>query len=77
LLGNFAGIKITFSGLALAETTERLFPASKYGSKRIHKKLAKRFGGVLRKQYSQHLANLAVESSKARKGLLFIELLEA
>jgi hypothetical protein len=40
---------IIVSDHALKETTERLFPASRHRSKRIHKKLLKRFGGEFRK----------------------------
>jgi hypothetical protein len=46
---NINGLKITFSEHAMADTTERLFPASRHRSKRIHKKLVKRFGGEFRK----------------------------
>ncbi len=35
---------------ALVETDERLFPASRHRSKRIRKKLLKRFGGEFRKK---------------------------
>jgi len=45
----FGGIRITYSAWALKETDERLFPASKHRSRRIHKKLVKRFGGEFRK----------------------------
>lgn len=40
-----AGMQIVVSATALEETTERLFPTSKNRSRRIHKKLVKRFGG--------------------------------
>lgn len=40
--------KIISSPLALRPSNERLFPASKNRSKRIHKKLVKRFGGEFR-----------------------------
>lgn len=43
------GTPIIFSQYALEETDERLFPASRHRSKRIHKKLVKRFGGEFRK----------------------------
>ena len=43
-LGIF-GMKIVVSDAALSETEERLFPASKNRSRRVHKKLVKRFGG--------------------------------
>ncbi len=46
---SFAGVKIIVSPHALEETDERLFPKSRYRSKRIHKKLCKRFGGEFRK----------------------------
>lgn len=42
-------MRIVVSSHALAETTERLFPESKNRSKRIGKKLIKRFGGEFRK----------------------------
>jgi hypothetical protein len=41
--------RIICSDAALKETRERLFPASRHRSKRIHKKLVKRFGGEFRK----------------------------
>ena len=44
-----APIRIFVSGCALKESDERLFPASKNRSRRIHKKLLKRFGGEFRK----------------------------
>lgn len=46
----FAGLKITFTPYALEATDERLFPESRHRSKRIHKKLVKRFGGEYRKR---------------------------
>jgi len=46
----FGGFKINYVEHALAETTERNFPVSKHRSKRIHKKLVKRFGGEFRKE---------------------------
>lgn len=46
---NFAGLKIIFTAYALEVTKERLFPESKHRSKRVHKKLLKRFGGEFRK----------------------------
>lgn len=46
----FNGIQVIKDHNALAQTTERNFPASKHRSKRIHKKLVKRFGGEFRKQ---------------------------
>lgn len=45
----YGGLRIFYSAHALRETTERLFPASKNRSRRIHKKLVKRFGGEFRK----------------------------
>lgn len=44
------GLQIIFSTNALEDTEERLFPVSKHRSKRIHKKLVKRFGGEFRKK---------------------------
>jgi hypothetical protein len=38
------------SDLALKDSTVRLFPVSKNRSRRIHKKLVKRFGGEFRKE---------------------------
>lgn len=43
------GVQITVSDLALEDSDERLFPASKNRSARIRKKLLKRFGGEFRK----------------------------
>ena len=43
------GLPVIVSNMALKETTERLFPVSRHRSKRIHKKLVKRFGGEVRK----------------------------
>lgn len=40
----FNGMTIISDPNALAETTERRFPMSKNRSKRIHKKLVKRYG---------------------------------
>lgn len=42
--------RIVFTTSASKDSEERLFPASKYRSKRIRKKLIKRFGGEYRKQ---------------------------
>jgi hypothetical protein len=42
----FPTISVTPS--ALVETEERLFPVSRHRSRRIHKKLVKRHGGVFR-----------------------------
>lgn len=46
----FNGLQIIFNPNALENTTERLFKASKNRSKRIHKKLVKRFGGEFQKK---------------------------
>lgn len=46
----YGGMRVICDPNALAETTERLFPVSKNRSKRIHKKLVKRFGGEFRKE---------------------------
>lgn len=43
-------LDIHFTTAALEETEERLFPVSKHRSKRIHKKLVKRFGGEFKKE---------------------------
>lgn len=43
------GLPIVVSPYALAETDERLFPASRNRSERIRKKLLKRFGGEFKK----------------------------
>jgi hypothetical protein len=43
------GLPIIVTSLALQETEERLFPASRHRSRRIHKKLVRRFGGEFRK----------------------------
>lgn len=47
--GAFGGVQIIVSDAALKETDERLFPESKNRSRRIRKKLIKRFGGEFRK----------------------------
>jgi hypothetical protein len=47
-LSTIAGMPIYFTDMALEKTSERLFPESKNRSKRIHKKLVKRFGGEIR-----------------------------
>jgi hypothetical protein len=44
------GLQIIVSEYALEETDVRLFPASRNRSRRIHKKLVKRFGGEFKKQ---------------------------
>lgn len=43
------GLEIVVSDLALKDSDVRLFPESKHRSRRIHKKLVKRFGGEFRK----------------------------
>lgn len=43
------GMPIIVSDVALEETDQRLFPASRHRSARIRKKLIKRFGGEFRK----------------------------
>jgi len=45
----YDGIRIIFSDYALKDTEERLFPVSRHRSKRIHKKLVKRYGGEFRR----------------------------
>jgi hypothetical protein len=45
----FNGLPIIVTASALKESDERLFPPSRNRSKRIHKKLVKRFGGEYRK----------------------------
>ena len=47
MLGRLGGLPIILSNAALKEGTERLFPESRHRSKRVHKKLIKRFGGEL------------------------------
>jgi len=46
---SFGGLPIIVSDHALKETTERLFPVSRHRSRRVHKKLLKRFGSEFRK----------------------------
>lgn len=41
----FSGMPINVSPFALKDTDQRLFPASKNRSRRIHKKLVRKFGG--------------------------------
>lgn len=43
-------MRVLPSPYALAETTERNFPVSRHRSKRVHKKLVKRFQGEFRKE---------------------------
>lgn len=45
----FGGVPIIFNPFILKDSEERLFPVSKHRSKRIHKKLVKRFGGEFKK----------------------------
>jgi hypothetical protein len=45
----YYGVHIYYSHHALKDSEERLFPFSKHRSKRIHKKLLKRFGGEFKK----------------------------
>ena len=51
-IGMFGGNDFVVTASALAETEVRLFPESKYRSKRIRKKLLKRFGGEFKKEPS-------------------------
>lgn len=44
------GTPIIFSVHALADTDERMFPISRHRSRRVFKKLIKRFGSEFRKQ---------------------------
>lgn len=46
----FNGIQVVEDPNCLADTTERNFPASRHRSKRIRKKLLKRFGSEFRKE---------------------------
>lgn len=46
----FNGLRLIYSMHALKEGTVRTFPVSKNRSRRIHKKLCKRFGGEFRKE---------------------------
>jgi hypothetical protein len=45
----FNGVEVICDPNCLQDTTERNFPASKNRSKRIHKKLVKRFGSEFKK----------------------------
>lgn len=45
----YAGMRLIFTASALKDSNERTFPVSRHRSKRIHKKLVKRFGGEFRK----------------------------
>lgn len=44
----FSGLRLIVSENALEKTDERTFPLSRNRSRRIHKKLVKRFGGEFR-----------------------------
>lgn len=44
------GLKIMASEYALEETNVRTFPASRHRSRRVHKKLVRRFGGEFLKK---------------------------
>lgn len=44
------GMRVIFTVDAMEDTAERTFPVSRHRSKRIHKKLVKRFGGEFRKR---------------------------
>ena len=48
--GALHGMKVIYSPHALEETEERLFPENRYRSRRLHKKLVKRFGGEFKKR---------------------------
>jgi predicted SpoU family rRNA methylase len=48
--GTVGGMRVLVSNHAMEETSERMFPESKNRSKRIYKKLVKRFGGEFRKR---------------------------
>lgn len=52
-----SGMPIYYTETALEQTSERLFPESKNRSKRILKKLIKRFGGEYRMKPAMFLAN--------------------
>lgn len=43
------GLRFIWTDAAMETTKERLFPESRHRSKRIHKKLVKRFGGEFRR----------------------------
>jgi hypothetical protein len=45
MMSALRGLPIIVSDRALQHTAERLFPPSRHRSRRIHKKLVKRFGG--------------------------------
>jgi hypothetical protein len=48
-LHTIMGLNVTFSPHALENIDVRLFPESRHRSRRIHKKLCKRFGGEFKK----------------------------
>lgn len=52
----WAGLPVHVSHHCLKETAERLFPASKHRSRRIRKKLVRRFGGEFRKAPAAFMA---------------------
>lgn len=47
--GDWRGFRIVYTVNAIRDSEERLYPFSKNRSKRIEKKLIKRFGGTFRK----------------------------
>lgn len=46
----FNGLEVICDPNCLADTKERTFPVSRHRSRRVHKKLVKRFGGEFRKE---------------------------
>lgn len=50
-------LTITYSQFVLKDSEERLFPPSKNRSRRIHKKLVKRHGGVYRRVPAMYVIN--------------------
>lgn len=50
-------MKILYDVNCLKDTDERLFPASRHRSRRVHKKLLKRHGGEFRKQPVMFIAD--------------------
>lgn len=50
LINPFNGMQVIVSPHALEDTDVRTFPISRYRSKRLHKKLVKRFGGEFGKR---------------------------
>lgn len=63
-----AASRIVFTANALAETEERNFPASRNRSKRIYKKLVKRFGGEFRKEPAMWRVGGVIYAHPALKG---------